>query len=56
MSGGLIIVARDKDGKIKKDIEITRDPEKGKIVKEDELKKKEEKDAIERGKFEGNIE
>lgn len=46
MSGGLNIVLRDKDGKIKKDIDITRDPVKGKVIKEDELKKKEEeKDA-----------
>jgi hypothetical protein len=47
MAGGLNIVARDKDGKIKKDIEITRGPE-GKVIKEDELKKKEEKDGNKR--------
>lgn len=45
MSGGLVIVARDKFGNIKKDIEITRDPEKGKIIKEDKLKEKEKEDA-----------
>jgi len=41
--GGLQIVARDKDGKIKQDYKTFRDPEKGKVVEVDKLKKKEEK-------------
>jgi len=40
---GMDIVLRDKKGKIKQDYSVSRDNKKGKIVKVDSLKKKEEK-------------
>ena len=40
---GLDIVLRDKKGKIKQDLHISRDPIKGKIIEENTLKEKEEK-------------
>lgn len=39
--GGLTIVARDKEGKIKQDTQISRDKIKGKQIKTDTLKEKE---------------
>jgi hypothetical protein len=42
--GSLQIIQKDKNGNIKKDIEITRDEIKGKIITEDKLKK-EQKNA-----------
>ena len=40
---GLNIVLRDDKGKIKQDLDVSRSPELGRVVKIDELKKKEEK-------------
>ena len=40
--GGLDVVARDKEGKIKQDLNVSRDKEKGKIVEVDKLKKEED--------------
>jgi len=40
--GGLDVVARDKEGKIKQDLHVSRDKEKGKIVEVDKLKKEED--------------
>lgn len=39
--GGIEIVAKDKEGKIKQDLKVSRDKELGKVVEVDELKKKE---------------
>jgi len=39
---GLNVVLRDKDGKIKQDVNIHRDKEKGKVIDVDKLKKDEE--------------
>ena len=40
---GLDIVLRDKDGKIKQDLRVYRDKEKGKVVEVDKLKEEEKK-------------
>ena len=41
--GGLAIVVRDKDNKIRQDYSVSRDKEKGRVVEVDKLKKEEEK-------------
>ena len=38
---GIQIIAKDKDGKIKQDYEVSRTDKKGKIIKIDELKSQE---------------
>jgi len=44
--GGLDIVARNKEGKIKQDYHVSRDIKKGKIIEKNTLKAIEEKELI----------
>ena len=41
--GGLQIIARDKKGKIKQDLKVSRDKTSGKVVEVDKLKNEEKK-------------
>jgi len=52
--GGLEIVARDRKGKIKQDLRISRTLTSGKVVEVNQLKEKEEKNWRQKNERRGN--
>ena len=52
--GGLEIVARDRKGKIKQDLKISRNLTSGKVVEVNQLKEKEEKNWRQKNERRGN--